>query len=149
MQSRLSSPDFYTVGYERLSLDELLSILQGSGVRCLIDVRARPWSRVTDYNKEALEEKLPEHEKKTGYAIKYVSMPSVGNPYRDSAWKEEYGQMISGKSFELEKLRLAISECLSALMCYEKDPGDCHRSILADLIKNRYGLDYSDLREKR
>jgi uncharacterized protein (DUF488 family) len=149
MQSHLASPDFYTVGYEQLSLTELFTLLRDANVRCLIDVRARPWSRVADYNIEALEEKFTEYGQNAGSAIKYVSMPSLGNPYRDPSWKEEYLKMISGKTVELEKLHAIIAGCMTALMCYERDPRDCHRWMLAGIIKKRYGLDYSDLRENR
>jgi uncharacterized protein (DUF488 family) len=149
MQSRLASPDFYTVGYERLSFDELFTLLRDADVRCLVDVRAKPWSRVADYNVGALEEKFAEYGSEAGFVIKYVSMPSLGNPYRDPSWKEEYLKMISGKTGELEKLHATVTGCTAALMCYERDPRDCHRSILAGIIKKRYGLDYSDLRENR
>jgi len=149
MQARLVPADFYTIGYERLSFDELFSLLKGAGVRCLIDVRIRPWSQVPDYRKETLEEKLGEYEDVQGYAIKYISMPSLGNPYKDAGWKEEYRHMISVKNDELDMLRRNILKCPSVLMCYEKDPADCHRSILAEIIKKRYGLDHMDIREKR
>lgn len=149
-QSRLASfgvdVDFYTVGYERLSPEELFLLLRCAGVRCLADVRARPWSRVPDYGKEALESRLDEYGRKYEYGIKYVSMSAVGNPYCEPDWKERYRKMIESRSLELEKLHSAISACRSALMCYEKDPVDCHRSILSGIMASRYGLSYADLR---
>ncbi len=146
MQARLAPFDFYTIGYERLSLDELLSRLRAAGIRCLVDVRARPWSQVTEYTKAVLEERLYEYGRDHGYAIKYVSMPSLGNSYRDERWKEQYRSATLLKNDELEKLRCILVTCPVVLMCYEKDPGDCHRSILAEILRERYGLDYADLR---
>ncbi|WP_424358867.1 DUF488 family protein [Methanocella sp. MCL-LM] len=155
MQSKLgvlgSEPDFYTVGYERLSLEDLFLLLKDNGVRCLVDVREAPWSQVPDYRKATLEEKLPELSRFYEYEIKYVSMPSVGNVFRkndlsDLEINESYRQHIVRKEAELETLHGLITKSKTALMCYEADPDSCHRSVLASVLASKYGLTYCDLR---
>lgn len=146
-----SEPDFYTVGYERLSLEDLFLLLNANGVHCLVDVREAPWSQVPDYRKATLEEKLPELSRLHGYEIRYVSMPSVGNVYRkndlsDREITESYRGHIVQKEPELEVLCSLIKKCKTALMCYEADPKECHRSVLASVLAGKYGLTYSDLR---
>lgn len=59
MQSRLGmfvgdDAGFFTVGYERLSLEELFLLLKDAGVECLVDVRQAPWSRVPEFSKPVM-----------------------------------------------------------------------------------------------
>ncbi|CAJ36827.1 DUF488 domain-containing protein [Methanocella arvoryzae] len=158
VQSKLgalgSEPDFYTVGYERLSLEDLFLLLKDNGVHCLVDVREAPWSQVPDYRKAVLGERLPELSRFYGYEIQYVSMPSVGNVFRkndlpDKDINESYRRHIVSKGAELEALHGLITQSKTALMCYEADPKGCHRSILASVLAGRYDLTYVDLRELR
>jgi uncharacterized protein (DUF488 family) len=150
VQGRLSSfgikADFFTIGYERMRVDELFLVLKGAGVRCLADVRVNPWSNVPDYCAATLEEKLDVLGKEHGYDIRYISLRELGNPFRDEGWKEDYRQHISDKGEALGQLRDLILSCPTALMCYEKDPSDCHRSILSAVLRERYGLEPADLR---
>lgn len=155
VQSKLgvlgSEPDFYTVGYERLSLEDLFVLLKDNGVHCLVDVREAPWSQVPDYRKAVLEEQLPELSHAYGYEIKYVSMPSVGNVFRkndlpDKDINESYRRHIVAKEAELEALRDLLLKSKTVLMCYEADPKGCHRSVLSSVLASKYGLTYCDLR---
>lgn len=145
MQRRLSSVDFYTIGYERLGIEELFLLLLGAGVKRLIDVRVNPWSNVPDYCAAALEERLRAIGEERGHFIEYISMRELGNPFRDQGWKEQYRQRIT-KNKALKELHDLIISRPSALMCYEKDPSDCHRSLLAQVMRERYGLEHADLR---
>jgi len=38
-------PALLTIGYEKRSIDDLLSVLQAREVDCVVDVRLKPWSR--------------------------------------------------------------------------------------------------------
>lgn len=155
IQSRLglAEADFYTLGYERLGLEEMFDILRDAGVRCLVDVREAPWSRVPEYRKDVLESRLDELGTARQYHIKYISMPALGNPAENrnsdramADMMEFYRNHVITKPDELDELANMIRKCKSALMCYEADPKECHRSVLAALIADRYGLGYSDLR---
>jgi len=155
VQSKLgflgSEPDFYTVGYERLSLNDLFLLLKDNGVRCLVDVREAPWSQVSDYRKATMEEKLPELSLIYHYEIQYMSMPSVGNVYRnndlsDREIMDNYRRHIVTKVVELEAMREIVLKSKTALMCYEVDPNECHRSVLASVLASMYGFNYCDLR---
>ncbi|MCD1294356.1 hypothetical protein CUJ83_05005 [Methanocella sp. CWC-04] len=144
--------EFFTVGYERTGSEDLYLLLKSFGVNCLVDVREVPWSRVPDYRKSALERRLEEYGEKYGHRIRYVSMPGLGNPEenRKSDKKEEehadhYRRYALGKTLELERLRQLIKTSRTALMCYEKDPQKCHRSILARIMEEKYGLTHIDI----
>ena len=154
-QSRLAAAeaDFYTIGYEKLKIDDLFALLREAGVRCLADVRDVPWSRVPAYRKKALGEKLDELGAQNDYTIMYISVTALGNPkeIRKSGCALDemmvaYRRHISEKARELDELRDLIRDCKTALMCYEADPAECHRSVLAAVMAERYGLSYIDLR---
>jgi len=147
-------PDFYTVGYERLNIRELFLLLKENGVHFLVDVREEPWSAVYDFRKAAMEEKLPELSREYGYEVRYVSIPAVGNPFRthDASTEEilkEYRRYILTRTEELEGLYELIKRYKTALMCYEADPRDCHRSVLSSVLAEKYKLSYTDLRQQR
>lgn len=156
VQARLgvAGADFYTVGYEKLKIEELFTLLRAAGVRCLVDVRETPWSRVQDYRKSVLEDRLAGLSADNGYPVKYFSMPAIGNPPEnrksDRSTKEMmifYRRHVQSRARELEELREIISKCRTALMCYEADPAECHRSVLAAVMAEKYGLTYADLRQ--
>ena len=154
-QSRLgfTETDFYTVGYEKLKIEELFILLRDAGVHCLVDVRDTPWSRVADYCKSTLEDKLAELSAARNYHISYVPMPILGNPPEIRKSDRSPAEMITlyrkhvlTRERELEELRNMIMKCRTALMCYEADPAECHRSVLAATLAEKYGLTYADLR---
>ncbi|OPY29024.1 MAG: hypothetical protein A4E28_01133 [Methanocella sp. PtaU1.Bin125] len=154
-QARLGpvDADFFTVGYERLSVEELFSLLKVAGVHCLADVRDTPWSRVHDYRKGVLEGRLEGLGAAQGYHVRYVSIPSLGNPAEnrksDRSHAEAmtfYRHYVQSKTKELDELHDTMARCRTALMCYEADPAECHRSELARIMAERYGLTYADLR---
>lgn len=158
MQSKLGAlgnePDFYTVGYERLPLNELFILLKAAGVHCLIDVREAPWSQVPEYRKAELEDLFPSLGASNGHEIKYVSMPSLGNPPENrksdrpvAEMRAYYRQHLLSRQAEIETLGKILKSCRSALMCYELDPRDCHRSVLAAVLAEKYSLEYTDLRD--
>jgi uncharacterized protein (DUF488 family) len=155
VQARLGEDeaDFFTVGYEKKSVEELFRMLKEAGVRCLVDVRESPWSRVPAYCKDALENRLGELGEASGYHIRYISLPALGNPKEirkgDGSMTEMmavYRQHVLSKARELEELYDIVKKCKTALLCYEADPAECHRSTLAAIMANKYGLSYADLR---
>ena len=60
--------------------------------------------------------------------------------------EEKNVEILSSKGKALEELRELILSCPTALMRYEKDSSDCHRSILSEVLRERYGLQPADLR---
>jgi Uncharacterized conserved protein len=154
-QTRLGQAevDFYTIGYERLKIEDLFARLRDADVHCLVDVRDTPWSRVPDYRRDVLDDKLAGLSAANEYQIRYVSIPALGNPVgiRNSdrptpEMMAAYRQHALSRSRELEELQGIIKSCRTALMCYEANPAECHRSTLAAIITEKYGLTYEDLR---
>ena len=62
------------IGYEGLSLDAFVERLVREGIAVVADVRLTPLSRKPGFSKRALTEGLAQH------GIRYVHLPSLGNP---------------------------------------------------------------------
>ncbi|MEO5809183.1 MAG: DUF488 domain-containing protein, partial [Sphingomicrobium sp.] len=125
----------FTIGYEAATMADFLSALTAAGVRQVIDVRALPLSRRPGFSKTPLRNALA----KAG--IGYIHLKALGTPPsgREAARKGRYSELeaIYAGQLELpeaiaqgaEMLGLA-SEAPSALLCFERDPAACHRSLL-------------------
>jgi uncharacterized protein (DUF488 family) len=125
----------WTIGYEGTTQPELVAALQKAGVTQLIDVRAVPLSRKPGFSKYVLAAGLREA------GIAYVHLKALGTPPegREAARKGRHdvleavyaGQLASPEAIlqAAQMLDLA-AEKPSALLCFERDPGACHRSIL-------------------
>src|SRR5215210_6278929 len=125
----------FTIGYEATTMGEFLAALASAGVERVIDVRALPLSRRPGFSKSPLKAALAEA------GIDYVHLKALGTPAegRAAARAGRHSDMARIYAGQLElpdalaqsaqMLVLAI-EKPSALLCYERDPTHCHRSLL-------------------
>lgn len=114
---------------------DFLAALRQAGVERVIDVRALPLSRRPGFSKTALAGALAE------CGIDYVHLRALGTPAEGRAAAR------AGRHAELERIyagQLELPEALaamgqlqqlaaerpSALLCYEREPIGCHRSLL-------------------
>ncbi|MDQ3080348.1 MAG: DUF488 domain-containing protein [Pseudomonadota bacterium] len=129
----------FTIGYEKATLPELIAALKVAGVTRVIDVRAVPLSRKPGFSKNILKNGLAEAE------IDYVHLKALGTPPagREAARKGRHSELerIYAGQLELPEAVVAAAEMLelaaekpSALLCFERDPSDCHRSLLIETV---------------
>jgi uncharacterized protein (DUF488 family) len=125
----------FTIGYEKSTQPELIAALQEAGVTRLIDVRAVPLSRRPGFSKNILKNGLAEA------GIDYVHLKALGTPAegREAARKGRHGELerIYAGQLELPEaivagaaMRELAGEKPSALLCYEREPSGCHRTLL-------------------
>jgi len=125
----------FTIGYEKATQAEVIGALQAAGVSRLIDVRAVPASRRPGFSKNILAASLAEH------GIDYVHLKALGTPAdgraaaragRHADLERIYaGQLELPEAIAQSAIMLALAEEKpSALLCYERDPAACHRSLL-------------------
>jgi uncharacterized protein (DUF488 family) len=119
----------FTIGYEGRALDELIAILQASRVECVIDIRELPLSRRRGFSKTPLGDAL-----RTA-GIEYVHLRSAGNPFRreDDALAK-YAHYVRGADAVIGEVAEAARGRRAALLCYEAEPTECHRSLLAPRV---------------
>ena len=125
----------FTIGYEGATVGEFLSTLQQAGVKRIIDVRAVPNSRRPGFSKTPLRNALAEA------GIDYVHLRALGTPAdgRAAARAGRHEDLKRIYAGQLE-LPVAIAGCAqmvdlaeeepSAVLCYERDPAECHRTLL-------------------
>lgn len=129
----------YTIGYEATTMADFLAALQRAGVARVIDVRALPLSRRPGFSKSSLAASLAEA------GIDYVHLKALGTPKRgrDAAKKGDVATLeaVYEEQLELPEAQAAAAIMLglaaekpSALLCYERDPQHCHRTLLLDAV---------------
>jgi uncharacterized protein (DUF488 family) len=125
----------FTIGYEATTMAEFLASLRESGVERVIDVRALPLSRRPGFSKSPLRAELAEA------GIDYIHLKALGTPadgrQAARAGRHEDLERIYADQLELpeaivaaEQMRELAAEKPSALLCYEREPAQCHRSLL-------------------
>ena len=141
----------YTVGYQGADPDTVAIAAREVGVTTIVDTRRHPTSRRPAFRREALRRRLAEH------GIAYRSEPRLGVPTRlrplaaSRPWlfQAAYRGVLSRSPDALEQtVHLARRETI-ALLCFESEPGQCHRSLLAAAISSAAPIDFRDLDVRR
>ncbi|GLR47697.1 DUF488 domain-containing protein [Sphingomonas astaxanthinifaciens] len=125
----------FTIGYEATTQGDFLAALKRAGVTRVIDIRALPLSRRPGFSKTPLRNALAEE------GIGYVHLKALGTPAagREAARKgrvAELEEIYAGQlalpeaMVQAEELKGLVEEKPSALLCYEREPAGCHRSLL-------------------
>ena len=132
-----------TIGYEGASLESFISTLKAAGVTTLLDVRELPISRRKGFSKRALSEALVEA------GVSYRHERSLGSPktirhqlHADGNYADFFRQFSSYLQLQRPLLRELANQLdgTVALMCFERDPATCHRTIVAKELESMTGL---------
>ncbi|BBO89776.1 DUF488 family protein [Desulfosarcina ovata] len=134
----------YTIGYEGLDERQFIAHLTRHGVNVVADVRKLPLSRKKGFSKTALKEMLKQDN------IEYLNFRDLGAPkkLRDELYQtwnydrffEKYLKCIEDKQDILEAIHGLINSGKKiSLLCYERNPEQCHRKVVAEQIKKLDG----------
>lgn len=133
----------FTIGYEGLSIDAFMSLLAEHDVGTLVDVRELPLSRKPGFSKKALANVL------NSSGREYVHMVDLGCPkpirdqYReDGNWKRYtrgFMKHLKTQDDAIVELSALATSSNCALLCYEADSNFCHRSMVANAVKEYCG----------
>lgn len=134
----------FTIGYSSRSIDDFIALLEQHKITALCDVRSMPYSsRNPQFNREPLKKVLKSHN--IGYVFlgeELGARPKDPSCYVDG--KAIYQKIAATALFKngLERIKLGIQKgYLLALMCAEKDPLTCHRTILICRNLRGQGID--------
>ncbi len=139
-----------TIGYQGSRFVAFRSTLQEAGIVTLIDVRAVPWSRNPQFTKQALTGGL------AAARIAYIHLGALGNPHEgreaSADGDREAFEAIYRRHLEGEEARAALAEAAyiagrepTCLMCMERDPHSCHRSLTAMAVAKMCGFEVRHL----
>jgi len=137
------APELLTIGYEGLKIDDFVVRLKQFNVSRLIDIREIPLSRKPGFSKDKLIERLKKEK------IEYLHIKELGSP-SDMRNKlksnldymnffEEYDKYLSQNIEIIEGVNQFISDGINCIMCFERFPDKCHRSVVASKIKEFIG----------
>jgi len=127
----------YTIGYEGTDIERFIATLKQVGVMAVADVRAIAVSRKKGFSKSKLRTRLEQE------GIAYIHYVELGDPKpgRDAARAGEYDKFRRIYSRHLagtlpQKAIKAVAKFArqtpTCLLCFERDPKICHRSMIAD-----------------
>ncbi|HUG04378.1 MAG TPA: DUF488 domain-containing protein [Steroidobacteraceae bacterium] len=129
-----------TIGYEGTSLTDFIATLKAHRVRQVLDVRELAISRRRGFSKTALSLAL------AGAGISYAHGPALGTPrwlrhrLRDDGdfdgFRKDFRKQLAAKRPLLDSLAGSLSGRV-ALLCYERNPSECHRSLVAAALARR------------
>jgi uncharacterized protein (DUF488 family) len=154
-----------TIGVYGFTVDTFVEALAGAGVGLLLDLRQRRGVRGPDYawaNSARLQQALAaanigyRHVKDLAPTtelrqLQYREDDRLGVGKRNRAalapaYTERYTREILDP-FDLAALVAALSpDSTTALLCVERDPEACHRSLVAARLHAAHGLPITDLR---
>ena len=131
----------YTVGYEGRTIDQLTAVLRGLGVEVLVDARYRAHSRKPGFSKTRLAEAL------SNSGIDYQHRRDLGTPpelmrqRRDTGHYEieAYANYLDENLEAVARAAEAVTGQVIAILCYERDPELCHRTVVADRLARLIG----------
>lgn len=133
----------FTIGHSNHELDQFVDLLKLHDVEMVCDVRSHPYSRFnSQFNRETLEARL----RAAGIAYLFLG-PELGARTADPSCldggKVRYDRLAQTASFRrgIERVRQESQSRRIALMCAEKEPLDCHRTILVSRSLDALGLD--------
>ena len=129
----------FTIGYEGTTVGEFIAALRQAGVKRVIDFRALPLSRRPGFSKTPLKGALEE------VGIEYVHLKALGTPAdgRAAARAGRHNDLerIYAGQLELPEAMAQSAQMLelarekpSALLCMERDPAHCHRTLLLGAV---------------
>ncbi len=122
----------YTIGHSNGTAERLLGLLNQHGITAVADVRSQPCSRFNpQFNREELASVL----QTSGLEYLFLghelgARSSDSACYRDG--RAQYSLIAKTPAFErgIERLREEMENFRVAILCAEKEPLTCHRSIL-------------------
>ena len=135
--------ELFTIGYEKAKLAAVLGELKRAKIKLLVDTRAVAASRRPGFSKRQLAAALDQA------GIGYLHLQKLGTPAEgraaarsgdlDTLWRI-YDQHIKTPPAQQalgELIALMRSGQRICLLCYERDPAECHRSRIAALVRKR------------
>lgn len=134
----------YTVGHSTQSIEQFVQLLLMHKITAIADVRSAPYSRYNpQFNREELSQSLKLQD------IQYVFLGKELGARSDEDCcyvdgRVNYSILAKTKLFQhgIERVVEGVKSHKIALMCAEKDPLDCHRTILVsrELINHGYSV---------
>lgn len=113
-------------------MDRFIELLELHGIQAVADVRSSPYSRYSpQFSQESLEQSL----KDRGISYVFLGEELGARRGEEECYRNgrvDYGQVAKTNAFQrgMRRLLEGAAKMKVAMMCAEKDPLACHRTIL-------------------
>lgn len=137
----LTTGTIVSAGYEGRSIEDFVRVLKRHRVELVVDVRLNAVSRKRGFSKTALTAAL------AAAGIEYRHETELGNPpeNRDAfragrpAARDYYRRHLeNGAAASVQAIVDLVAHTRIALLCFEREHTECHRSCITDRIKGEY-----------
>jgi uncharacterized protein (DUF488 family) len=132
----------YTIGHSNHSLEHFVVLLRQHGIDSVCDVRSTPYSRTNpQFNREVLRQAL----QRNGIAYIFCGKELGARSDDPSCYvrgKVQYSYLAGTTLFRkgVHDLQEQMRTHRIAMMCAEKDPLDCHRTVLISRYLDSTGI---------
>lgn len=135
-------PIVFTIGHSNHTIEEFVGLLKKHGITALADVRSAPYSRFQpQFNKDALERSLKAE------GIKYVFLGKELGARSDDRSCYQNGRVRYPLLAKTALFRQGLGRLIAgakdfriAIMCAEKEPLECHRTLLVSRALDAEGV---------
>jgi hypothetical protein len=134
----------YTIGHSNYEIDYFLKIVYSYNIEIIVDVRSVPYSKYCpQFNKEPIKKSL----NNSGIKYLFLGKELGARPDEPSCYcngKVKFDILRATELFKrgIYRLEEEVNKgCILAIMCSEKNPIDCHRTILISRVLKKNGLD--------
>ncbi len=132
----------YTIGHSTNSIQRFVALLRQHSITAVCDVRSMPYSRMNpQFNREALSRSLESAGIKYAFLGKELGARSEDKDcYRNG--QVQYELLAQTDLFKqgIQRVETGAANYRVALMCAEREPLSCHRSILVSRKLTEDGL---------
>ena len=132
----------YTIGHSNHTIEDFIILLKQHGINCAADVRSASYSRYRpQFNKDAIASEL----EAAGIAYMFLGKELGGRPKDLSCYEDgcvDFRRVAKRDEFKrgIERLLADVPKYRIALMCAEKDPLQCHRTILVSRHLKKHNI---------
>jgi len=124
--------ELFTIGHSTHAMERFIALLSAHSITAVCDVRSSPYSKFNpQFNRETVQEEL----KHKGIVYVYLGKelgPRSDDPACYVDGRVQYDRLAETDLFQqgLQRVRKGMETYRVTLMCAEKDPITCHRTIL-------------------
>lgn len=115
----------WNIGYQHHTQDGFVRVLANNQIGLLVDLRSKPYSRISGFNQDALKLRLA----REGIDYAWMGDELGGLGCTPGQWEQGCVQLV-----ELARKKRV------AMMCMESDVNQCHRKELADILAFLHGV---------
>lgn len=143
----MNTLNIFTVGHSTQPIESFIALLKKHSISAVADVRSSPYSRhAPHFNTDTLKNELKKH----GIAYVFLGRELGARSEDESCYNDNtvsYRKLAKTSLFlsGIQRVEDGSLRYRVALMCSERDPTECHRTILVSRVLQERGAQVSHI----